>query len=495
MPPPPRNPAACGAGGADRRLETRAAQHRQNALTLIAALATHNAALHDRIRNLEARLATNSRNSSKPPASDGLRKRQPQSRRPRGQRRPGGQPGHLGSTLRPVDRPDVIIPLPVTRCDHCGTNLTDQSADRQEKRQVFDLPPIKLNVTEYQADIKTCPHCHHCHRAPFPAHVKAPTQYGPRFHGTAVYAHVYQLLPYHRTAQFLNNLYGTQCSPATLYHLVQNAADTAAPRVADIRARLAHADVVHFDETGCRVNGTLQWLHTASTADFSYFEVHPKRGGEAMNHIAILPTFPGTAVHDHWHAYFNYDCRHALCNAHHLRELIFAHEQDHQAWAATLSAFLLATKDRVDHAKAQGLTALTPDRLAQIDAEYRALLDRADQECPPPPPSPPGTKKTGRRKKSKSRNLLERLRRCQAEVLAFAHNFRVPFDNNQAERDIRMIKVKLKISGTFRTTAGAADFACLRSYVLTASKLHLSPFDACIGLAHNDPFRLPPAPN
>jgi len=434
------------------------------------------AELQKEVQRFKDQLAKNSRNSSKPPSSDGFNKPAPKSLRPRGKRKPGGQKGHPGSTLTMVDNPDHTTLYPVDRCQRCGRCLTDEAPSDVEKRQVFDIPPIEVEVTEHQAEIKPCSHCGHLNRATFPEQVKAPAQYGPRLKAIAVYLRQYQLLPYNRTRELLRDLFSTDLSEGTLTNITETCSDFLQEPVDEIRRQLEQAPVVHFDETGSSVEGKRHWLHAASTANLTYYKIHPKRGAHAMDHISILPNFKGRAIHDFWKPYFKYDCNHGLCNAHHLRELIFLTEQHDQRWAKDMIDCLLDIKKAVDEAKGSSDTVFKK-QIQKFEQRYQNILDQGYHENPLPKREST-KKKRGRRKKSKARNLLERLDEHRKQVLAFMYDFNVPFDNNLVERDLRMAKVQQKISGTFRSPGGATAFCCIRSYISTARKNALNAIEA-----------------
>jgi transposase len=457
----------------------------------LTSLEKDNHELRVRIKHLEGRLAKNSRNSSKPPSTDGLNKPKPKSLRPRGKRKAGGQKGHKGHTLAMVDKPDDIVPHSITECEACNASLTEKEPERILRRQVFDIPEPKLRVTEHQAEVKTCA-CGHINRASFPETVNAPVQYGPRVKAAAVYFNTYQLLPYQRTAEALHDLLGASWTVSTVVNAVNAAAEAACDPVEEIRQLLKQEHVAGFDESGCRIEAKLQWLHSASTELLTYYHVHAKRGADAMDEIDILTDFGGCAIHDFWSPYFNYDCGHGMCNAHILRELVFIHEHHEKAWAKDMIECLLDAKTLVDQAKNTDLDSLNSEQQNTIKNRYEKIVDQAEEQEPLPEPSP--VKKRGRKKKSKSRNLLERLRDYQSEILAFTTDFRVPFDNNLSERDIRMIKVKLKISGMFRTMAGAKSFCRLRSYISTAMKNQAPIIQALSDLLHGKPFRPSPVP-
>ncbi len=407
-----------------------------------------------------------SRNSSQPPSSDGYRKPRTTSLRPRGQHPRGGQSGHRGDTLQPVERPEHTQVHPVTECAHCHTSLESEPASGYDKRQVFDLPPVTVEVTEHQAEIKVCPACGQTTTAPFPPAVTQPAQYGPRLKAQAVYFNVYHLIPLERTTEMFADLYAQPVAEDTTRHATAHIAQQVVPVNQAIADQLRQAAVVHADETGLRVAGQLHWLHTASTATLTSYAVHPKRGTIAMEAAGLLNRLHGTLVHDHLKAYYAIHAGpHALCNAHHLRELCFIHEQYHQPWAKAMSDLLVEIKTAVEQTRPLQ-DHLSAEPITEFEQRYTALLAEGEKLNPPPAPPP-----TGRRpKQTPPRNLLDRLRDHRQEVLAFMYDFRIPFDNNQGERDLRMMKVKQKISGGFRTLSGATEFAAVRGYLSTMRK-------------------------
>jgi len=426
------------------------------------------AALTARVQQLEAQLGGHSQNSHRPPSSDGARKP------PRGQRTPsgraaGGQPGHPGRTLAMSAAPDHVVAHHPPQCAHCGTALADVPAAAVAGRQVVDLPPLQLEVTEHRAATVHCPHCQRPTTAPFPPTVTQPVQYGPRLLGLGAYLRHYQLLPYLRISELLADLFGAGPSVGTLHTAGLACADALVAVEEAIKTALSAAPVLHGDETSVRVAGQRQWVHVASTATLTHYACHTKRGHAATDAIGILPRFVGRLIHDAWAPYWHYQCRHGLCNAHHLRELTAVAEQSGQDWATKMRALLVTVQAHVAQGRAGGRTSSPPAvRDAFVD-RYRALLADGYAANPPPvrtPDSPP----RGRRKQSHARNLLDRLTTREAEVLAFLHDWTVPFDNNQAERDLRMIKVQQKISGTFRDATGADAFCRIRSYVATLRK-------------------------
>jgi len=427
-------------------------------------------ALTAEVAELKGRLSKDSHNSSKPPSSDGLRK--PKSLRQSSGKKRGGQKGHPGSTLRKVATPDhVIVHAPVGICDGCGQALTTGAV--VETRQVMELPPLAVEVTEHRCLAVTCT-CGKVHRGEFPTGVTEAIQYGPRLKALAVYLTQYQLLPMRRSAELIEELFGAPMSAASLHRYIRESATHLTSTVERIKASVKAAAVVHFDESGLRVEGGLDWLHTAATEQLSWYGHHARRGLIAMEHFDILPHFVGVAVHDGLAAYRDYDCFHALCNAHHLRELVWLDETLGQSWAAHLIDLLCAAKAIADSAKAQQ-QPLSADQIATVRLRFDALVAEGLVLNPPVPA------REGRRgpvKQSTATNLLLRLRRYTDDVLRFLTNPAVPFDNNLAERAIRMPKLKQKVSGCFRSSQGADDFCTIRSYLASLRKQSLPLFDS-----------------
>lgn len=442
--------------------------------------------LQQRLQTLNDRLAQNSQNSSRPPGSDGLAK--PPARRSlrtKTGRKPGGQPGHAGRTLEPVAKPDhfQVHPLDRCPCGRCqGVCLRREPLVDYERRQVFDLPPLKLSVTEPQAEIKRCPVSGQVVRAAFPAEVQAPVQYGPHFRGLTLYLFHQQLLPFNRLRQTCLDLFGQPLSLGTLTQTSHRAYEALAPVARAIARGLIQAWVVHVDESGLRVAGRLHWLHVACTAQLTCYGVHSQRGTAAMDALGVLPHCRAWLVHDHWKPYYKYDALHALCNQHLLRELKFLSEEHHQDWAAELSQFLRDWKD--DPRTRQGLDE---GQIKRAHARYQAILRQGRREHPRRQPG------QGRTAQGKAANLLDRLEDYDHCVLAFLLDPEVPFTNNQGEQDLRMIKVKQKISGCFRTDHGAQVFARIRSYLSTCRKQGHNLWDACYQLVIGQPF-LPSVP-
>jgi len=412
------------------------------------------------------RLGLNSRNSSKPPSADLKRRRQ---NKKSGTKKPGGQPGHIGSTLKKVTDPDEIKVLKVDR-----RTLPRNTQYREvgfESRQVIDCK-IKMIVTEYQAQILK-DEKGNCYVAPFPSGVNRPVQYGIHLKSNSVYMSQFQLIPYNRIQDHFKDQMHIALSSGTIYNINKQAYDLLERFDGIAKSALARSELVHADETGINVGGKRIWLHSASNKTWTYFHPHGKRGTLAMDAIGILPGFAGILCHDHWKPYFKYNCSHALCNAHHLRELTRAWEQDKQAWANQMRGFLEEINQAVHEAEGK----LSPDQSGRYRKRYRALLENAERECPAPDESKHRGKR-GRMKRSKARNLLERLLKYEDEVLRFMDLKIVPFTNNLGENDIRMTKVQQKISGCFRSMEGAYIFCRVRSYLSTCRKNGINPSEA-----------------
>jgi transposase len=449
---------------------------------LIEALSAELGAARVRIAELEARLGQSSRNSSKPPSSDGLAKPAPKSLRKRGARKPGGQDGHPGSTLVPVALPDEVIAHEPGCCRGCGDDLGGAPEVGREHRQVFDIPPISVRVLEHQLIKRRCG-CGAVTSAEAPEGVSAPVQYGPRITVIILYLYVGQFLSKKRTAAALAELFGTPVSEGTVAAMSARAAAGLGGFLEWTRANLAAAEVVNFDETGLRVEGKLRWVHSASTGKYSLIFVHDRRGTKGMDAAGVLPEFTGIAVHDVWAPYDTYtSCTHALCGAHVLRELQAVTDlapEGQWCWGAQAADALRELNELVNDALAVSNTLenIDPAALAAAIHRYRsaALL---------------GVQATGARTSKlmgKHNALAHRLINRQDDYLRFTGDPRVPFDNNAAEREIRMIKLRQKVSGCLRTLIGARQFCAIRSYLATAAKHGIHFFAALTTLAEGRP--------
>ena len=453
--------------------------------------------LQERIKELEAQLGQNSRNSSKPPSSDKARWRQKR-QRPKSDRPSGGQKGHPGHHLALSERPDQVHELPPEQCTACGNSLADAQSVGEERRQVFELPPLALEVTEYRAQTKRCPQCSQNSSGQFPAQVSDTVQYGPKVAALVSYLHSYQLLPQKRTGELFEHLFGHRLSDGTVNNMRDRCAEGLVEFEHQVKEAVGAAPVVNFDETGFYVNTKRYWLHSASTPKLTYYAWHPKRGKQAMDEIGILPDFEGVAVHDAYSSYFVYECEHSLCNAHLIRDLTAVVESDpeQQEWAEKMRRLMgqikacleRSRKDVRDETQKGG--GLTLAQLGEFEARYDELLTAGERANPPP--QKPSKPKRGSVKKTKAQNLLARLRKYHTETLRFMYDFRVPFDNNLAERDIRMLKVQQKISGCFRSKGGATSFCRVRSYISTVRKQGIDVLQALEGVFTGHPFSLVP---
>ena len=441
----------------------------------------------ERIAELEARLRQTPRNSSKPPAGEGLGKPPPRPRslRKKTGRKPGGQDGHRGTTLMQVASPDREVRHDPARCRRCGAGLAGRPVTEVERRQVFDLPPITIEVTEHQLIERECARGHRTKPAA-PEGAQAPVQYGPRIAAIIVYLYIGQFLSKKRTAQALAELFGVPLSSGTVAGITARAAGKLDGFLDRVRENITASGVAGFDETGFRVEGRLRWVHCARTGKYTLLMVHPKRGTEAIKEMGILPSFAGIAVHDAWAPYDSYiNAGHQLCCAHALRELQAVGDcaPDGQwCWATQAADAITAMQQLVSEAISQR-EAADPAALAeQVTRYHSAAMIGASQTAA-------RRGKLMRKHNALARRLLDR----QDDYLRFTRDFRAPPDNNGTERDIRMAKLKQKVSGCLRTIAGARQFCAIRSYLSTAAKHGLSFFDALVMLAEGQPWMPYPA--
>lgn len=429
--------------------------------------------LQAKVVDLEAGLAQNSRNSSKPPSSDGFSKPKP---KPKSLRKPGGKPtggqkGHCGHTLKKVAEVDrVVTHAPSACCDACQAPLVEVAV--VETRQVFDLPVLRFEVAEHQVLAGQCAACGKICHGEFPEGICAPVQYGPAALAAVVHLSHHHMLPVQRTAALMSDLFALPMSEATVLAACDEAKDRLEPTVASIGQAIQAAPIAHADETGLRVAGSLHWMHVLATTMLTWVACHAKRGKEAFDALAILPGFMGTLIHDGWKPYRELLCQHGLCNAHHLRELTYVFEELGQAWAEQLIHLLVAACQEVDQAG----NPLPPARLTDYRFRYDGILAEGEALNPLAPRSG----KRGRTRQSKPANLLRRLRVYADDVWRFATDHHVPFTNNLAEQAVRMPKVKQKVSGCFRTQKGADTFCTIRSYLATMHKQRANLFHALI---------------
>ncbi|MEJ7705047.1 MAG: IS66 family transposase [Geodermatophilaceae bacterium] len=456
---------------------------REQLAVLVAVLAQRDVVIAElRVENTELRrqLGLNSRNSSKPPSTDGLAKPAPKSLRGRSGRKPGGQPGHPGSRLEQVSAPDEVRRHEPVVCGGCGSGLEGAVQVGVARRQVFDIPPIAVRVIEHQLIERRCG-CGCVTAGQAPQGVGAPVQYGPRIAAIMVYLYVGQFLSKARTAAALAELFGTPVSAGTVAAVTARAAGGLDGFLGVVRDRIAAAQVAHFDETGLRVAGKLRWVHSASTGKYSLITVHARRGREAMNAAGVLEVFTGVAVHDAWAPYDTYpQLSHALCNAHALRELAAVTElaaadtaSGLWCWATQVADALRELNILIAHTEAPDPVAVTE----QVRRYRDGVVIGAHE-----------TRARAGKQERKHHALARRLRDRQDAYLRFVIDPRVPFDNNAAEREIRMIKLRQKVSGCLRTVTGAEQFCAIRSYLATAAKHSINFFDALVTLAEGHPW-------
>jgi len=423
--------------------------------------------LWDRLDKVEAQLLKNSSNSSKPPSSDGF-KRKPKSRRVAGKASPGGQKGHPGSTLKRIAMADEVqLHQPPRHCLACGAKLDMRSATVEAHgRQVIDLPPVRVKVVEHRLQSVRCS-CGQLHTGHYPGAVTQAVQYGPAIKATLVYLTQYQHVPMKRCTRAMQDLFGVRLSPASVHAAISQAHAAVMPIVQALSESMLQAPVLHFDETGMRVGKTMHWMHSASTESAVVYQVHARRGREALQALNLLPRYKGVAVHDGWPSYYHFKVRHALCNAHHLRELEFVVDSSGQPWARRMMDLLVKMNRAVD---ASPDAVVSKGDAAACRRRYRRLLRQGYESNPERLTDPTCKDKRGGIKQSLARNLLKRLDEHASDVLRFMTDAPVPFTNNLAERDLRMPKLKQKVSGCYRSIAGAQAYCNIRSYLGTLQK-------------------------
>lgn len=437
--------------------------------------------LEEQVQKLAARVNQTSENSHRPPSSEPFVK--PKSLRQKTGRKPGGQIGHPGETLLRERHPDRTITLEADYCPDCGFDLSTVPAHDHVKRQTQDVD-IRRVSTDYFAQKKICPNCHRPVTAKFPEEVSHYIQYGPTISAIMVYLNQGNNIPFDRLAKVSRDVFNTPLSQGTLVNMVEECGMSLETSMSYIKAKLLAAPVINADETGIRVKGSLRWLHSVSNASYTYLETHPKRGNKATEQINLLPNYHGILIHDFWKSYFAYEkCQHALCNAHILRELTGIVDNFHLQWASDMKALLLELYAQV---MAEG-GFLVGHPLTAFKVRYDNILADGRLEDPVEISENPSTKR-GRVPKTKAQNLWERMAHYKEDILRFAADWEIPFDNNLAERDIRMAKIFGKISGGFRSEDGNIHYGRIRSYLSTANKQGYSMFDALYMAARKVPL-------
>jgi transposase len=440
---------------------------------------------HARIAELERRLSKDSHNSSKPPSSDGLRRKTRSQRKPSG-KKSGGQVGHPGVTLSMVASPDAVVLHRAACCQQCGTDLQEMGGRVVERRQVHDLPEIRLQVTEHQVEEIRCPQCSALSRGSFPPEVSAPVQYGPQIRAWGVYLNQYQIVSVERTCQTLCEAFGCSISQGTLLGWVQEASKRLRVTMEQIKQALLKCKLVHPDETGIHLGKKLHWLHNVSTCFLTYLAWHPKRGRLAMDAIGILPQYQGRIMRDRLSSYDHYNCDQSICGAHLLRDLMAVWEQFKQKWARAMHRLLVAINKVAYSWRSRGASCVPKEIRDRWVARYFRILALGYAAQPPPVPRPPG--KRGRMGQSEPKNLLDALLHRAHQVLAFLDNLTIPFTNNQAERDLRMVKVQQKVAGTFRSEDGVTAYCSIRSYLSTMHKQARPLLEALAAVFLGHPF-------
>ena len=434
--------------------------------------------LNQTIHELKEQLNKNSKNSSKPPSSDGFKKPAPKSLRKPSGKKAGGQNGHEGTHLAVITAPDETIKHMPSACEGCPHyEMCRGTACIAEKRHVIDIE-VTVNVTEHQAlEIPICMIHGVLRKGEFPSAIKAPVQYGENLHALAVALNTVGAVSVKRTHEILSGVFKIPIATGTISNMVKRCADGLTDTVSKIKQKMQASALGHFDETGTRAANKLMWVHNASNCEYTYLDISPKRGFKGMEQCGVLTEFRGIAVHDCWASYWSYpEVTHAVCCAHLLRELTGITENNpDQKWASAFTDLLLEMKKVKDKAVANGKDSLSYYHCHKFDKRYDELIEQARTENPIPETT---EKKRGRKKKGKILALVERLANYKASVCLFIKNFNVPFDNNQAERDIRMIKVKTKVSGCFRTEEGARDYLKIMSYIGTAHKQGYNAYEA-----------------
>ena len=443
---------------------------------------------------LERRLAKDSHNSSKPPSSDGLK----HTLKPRLKKsKPsGGQPGHQGYALHQVEKADEVIMHRPEHCEACRHELGEIAGHLRKRRQIHELPEMRLRVIEHRVEAICCPACQHVTAAHFPVGVDAPAQYGPQMQALVVYLSQFQLVSMERIQELCVDLFGCQLSEGTLVNWIAEAARTLGPTMLILKRLLGLSQVNHVDETGARINGLLHWFHVTATPRLTFYAWHRKRGQEAMNQIGILPDYRGRLLHDRWISYDGYGCEHSLCGAHLLRGCLWVGEHDKQPWAQSMYELLLRMLQATENVRASGATAVSKAQRDELVLQYFEILTQGymAQHTPIAPGTAPPSrtsslpKKQGRPKQTDAKNLLDALLKRAEQVLSFLDDLSVPFTNNLTERDLRMIKVQQKISGTFRSEKGATAFCAIRSYLSTMHKQGRSMLAAMAAVFEGSPF-------
>jgi len=437
-------------------------------------LKEENKSLKEELKKLKEQVNKDSSNSSKPPSTDNGFKEKVSSKTKDSNNKRGGQKGSKGSNLKKSDNPDKIEVLASATCINCQNSLEEVEVKSISIKQVFDIPKVEMQVTEFQQQSKVCPCCDTINKPEFPAGLNSYVQYGENIKTFIAYLNTYQMVPYERIGELVEDFTSHKMSSGTIYNILENFYDKLNVFEEKTKEELLKSAVINVDETGTKVGAKLHWSHVISTSLLTYYMIHEKRGGEAIEDMEILPTFEGVAVHDHWKAYNKYECEHSFCNAHILRELNGVIENENVVWASDMHKLLTRMNDYLYLLREKGKTSPSKEKIKQFYKQYDDICKSAEQYYPPPIDKPKSKRKP---KQSKSKNLLDRLVKYKNETLRFFVNLLVPFTNNLAERDLRMLKVKEKISGCFASFKGAQIFNRIRGFISTMKKNNRSVFE------------------
>lgn len=469
----------------DKEIRTLIDQGPEAVFILVKELLYKNEQLEKRIQALEAIINKNSQNSSKPPSTDMFRKNQNNSRETSG-KKPGGQSGHEPHKLELNEHPDKIIIHKASRCHNCKTSLQNVPVSSIEKRQLSEVPEIKINVIEHQAEVKVCPVCNKITKGVFPSHIPRQVQYGKGVKTLIAACQNLLMLSYKRTREFLEYLLGHKISEGTIKNINERLYNNLEDTELKIKESILKSDVINQDETGIYISGERHWLHCSSTPSLTFYQNNQNRGQKAFDIIGIIPEFKGSLIHDYWKPYLGYtNCSHFLCNAHHLRELkSISEDYEGQSWAKHMKLLLKKMKKSVDRAKLNNKDKLSPYLINKFEQLYDKIVIRAIKVNPM---NKNRTTERGQIKQSPPRRMAERFRDCKKMILGFIYDFTIPFDNNLVERDIRMMKLKQKVSGCFRSKEGADYFCRIRGFISTAKKQGYNVFDALLSAFDSKP--------
>ncbi len=440
----------------------------------ISSLKKENQLLKTENKKLKETISKDSKNSSKPPSTDNAFKdKESNNDKSTKTKKRGGQKGSTSNNLSKVDNPTNIKILEINNCTNCNHSLENAETKSISIKQEFDIPKIKMEVTQYEQHNKVCPCCNTLNKPSFPEHLKSYVQYGDNVKTLIGYLNTYHMIPYERISELIKDFTSHKISTGTINNMLNSFYTKLESYEINIKELLLKSEVIHVDETGTRVKDKLHWTHTVSTSLLTYYMIHQKRGTLSIEDMDILPTYAGIAVHDHWKPYNQYNCIHSFCNAHHLRELISITQNEGVRWANDMHNLLTAMNNYIYTLKANNKTVPSKDKLKHFYQRYDNICSSALKFYPPSDNSI--TKR--RTKQSKGKNLLDRFVKYKEESLLFFINLSVPFTNNLAERDLRMIKVKEKISGTFASFKGAQMFNRIRGFISTMKKNNRSVFN------------------